>query len=157
MHLCTEQRYLYIDEIMHLCYIEISTLCVLSFALPESPVCGVLQVHILNSEGHPGYGVDIRSRAIWQLYPETTRLKVRGRVLSGTPFPAEYHVTGSVSCALAGNSRNLKTQRFCVGVGRRHRAVGDFVHSDASSAFGIKLKSNVRRTFKTSPAFHFPS
>lgn len=35
-----------------------------------------LLVYILSSEGHPGYGVDIRKRGIWDLYPETTVLKV---------------------------------------------------------------------------------
>lgn len=33
-----------------------------------------LLVYILNSEGHPGIGVDIRRRKIWNLYPETTVL-----------------------------------------------------------------------------------
>lgn len=35
-----------------------------------------LLVYILSSEGHPGYGVDIRKRGIWDLYPATTILKV---------------------------------------------------------------------------------
>lgn len=35
-----------------------------------------LLVYILSSEGHAGYGVDIRKRGIWDLYPKTTILKV---------------------------------------------------------------------------------
>ncbi|XP_050533398.1 probable tRNA (uracil-O(2)-)-methyltransferase [Daktulosphaira vitifoliae] len=35
-----------------------------------------LLVHILNSEGYRGFGVDIRSRNMWAQYPETTVLKV---------------------------------------------------------------------------------
>jgi tRNASer (uridine44-2'-O)-methyltransferase len=35
-----------------------------------------LLVHILNSEGHPGLGIDLRKRKIWDFYPETTQLKV---------------------------------------------------------------------------------
>lgn len=36
-----------------------------------------LLVHILNSEGHNGIGVDLRRRKIWDLYPESTKLEVR--------------------------------------------------------------------------------
>ena len=35
-----------------------------------------LLVHILNSEGHPGLGIDLRKRKIWDLYPKTTNLEV---------------------------------------------------------------------------------
>lgn len=35
-----------------------------------------LLVHILNSEGHKGVGLDIRKRKIWDLYPPSTILKV---------------------------------------------------------------------------------
>ncbi|XP_050436661.1 probable tRNA (uracil-O(2)-)-methyltransferase [Adelges cooleyi] len=35
-----------------------------------------LLVHILNSEGYPGFGVDLRSRNMWAQYPKTTVLKV---------------------------------------------------------------------------------
>ncbi|KAF4527908.1 hypothetical protein B566_EDAN011299 [Ephemera danica] len=34
-----------------------------------------LLVYILNSEGHPGMGLDVRSRKLWSLYPPTTDLK----------------------------------------------------------------------------------
>lgn len=34
-----------------------------------------LLVYILSGEGHPGYGIDLRKRGIWNLYPETTILK----------------------------------------------------------------------------------
>lgn len=35
-----------------------------------------LLVHILSSEGHKGTGIDLRSRTIWNLFPESTRLQV---------------------------------------------------------------------------------
>lgn len=35
-----------------------------------------LLVHILNSEGHKGFGVDVRKRKIWDMYPSSTILKV---------------------------------------------------------------------------------
>lgn len=35
-----------------------------------------LLVHILNSEGYSGYGLDIRKRDIWDKYPSSTILKV---------------------------------------------------------------------------------
>lgn len=41
-----------------------------------------LLVYILSSEGHPGYGIDLRKRGIWDLYPETTVLKTEAIVPS---------------------------------------------------------------------------
>lgn len=35
-----------------------------------------LLVFILSSEGHPGMGIDLRKRGIWDTYPESTKLKV---------------------------------------------------------------------------------
>lgn len=35
-----------------------------------------LLVYILSSEGHPGIGIDLRKRGIWDMYPETTVLQV---------------------------------------------------------------------------------
>jgi tRNASer (uridine44-2'-O)-methyltransferase len=35
-----------------------------------------LLVHILNSEGHQGVGLDVRKRKIWDLYPSHTKLQV---------------------------------------------------------------------------------
>lgn len=35
-----------------------------------------LLVFILASEGHPGLGIDLRRRGIWDTYPESTKLKV---------------------------------------------------------------------------------
>lgn len=35
-----------------------------------------LLVYILSCEGHSGYGIDLRKRGIWDIYPETTVLKV---------------------------------------------------------------------------------
>lgn len=36
-----------------------------------------LLVHILNSEGHQGVGLDVRKRKIWDLYPSSTNLQVQ--------------------------------------------------------------------------------
>lgn len=35
-----------------------------------------LLVYILSQESHDGYGIDIRPRKIWSMFPETTKLKV---------------------------------------------------------------------------------
>lgn len=35
-----------------------------------------LLVFLLSSEGHQGYGIDLRKRGIWDIYPESTKLKV---------------------------------------------------------------------------------
>jgi len=35
-----------------------------------------LLVHVLNEEGCRGLGLDVRSRKIWSLYPESTKLEV---------------------------------------------------------------------------------
>lgn len=35
-----------------------------------------LLVYILNQEGFPGKGIDVRSRKIWKKYPKETNLKV---------------------------------------------------------------------------------
>lgn len=37
-----------------------------------------LLVHILAGEGHPGLGIDLRRRKIWDLFPGNTKLEVRG-------------------------------------------------------------------------------
>lgn len=34
-----------------------------------------LLVYILSSEGHEGFGIDVRKRGIWNLYPKTTHLR----------------------------------------------------------------------------------
>lgn len=41
-----------------------------------------LLVYILSSEGHRGYGIDVRKRGIWDLYPSTTVLKTEAIVPS---------------------------------------------------------------------------
>jgi tRNASer (uridine44-2'-O)-methyltransferase len=41
---------------------------------------GIL-VHILLSEGYPGYGFDARERKTWTIFPETTRGKLERRIL----------------------------------------------------------------------------
>lgn len=35
-----------------------------------------LLVHVLNSEGYSGVGMDVRSRKMWAQYPQSTVLKV---------------------------------------------------------------------------------
>lgn len=35
-----------------------------------------LLVHILNSEGYSGVGLDVRSRKMWAQYPQSTVLEV---------------------------------------------------------------------------------
>lgn len=35
-----------------------------------------LLVYILTMEGHTGFGVDVRKRKIWDMYPDTVELKV---------------------------------------------------------------------------------
>lgn len=47
-----------------------------------------LLVHILNSEGHNGIGIDLRRRKIWDLYPETTKLQVRAFPFFQAKLPA---------------------------------------------------------------------
>lgn len=43
-----------------------------------------LLVHILNSEGYSGVGLDVRSRKMWAQYPQSTVLKVllKGLILN---------------------------------------------------------------------------
>ncbi|XP_066595919.1 probable tRNA (uracil-O(2)-)-methyltransferase [Prorops nasuta] len=43
-----------------------------------------LLVHILTNEGHPGVGIDLRKRKIWDLYTEKVNLKVQTIVPSST-------------------------------------------------------------------------
>ncbi|XP_074031369.1 probable tRNA (uracil-O(2)-)-methyltransferase isoform X1 [Leptinotarsa decemlineata] len=45
-----------------------------------------LLVHVLNQEGYEGYGIDIRRRALWDIYPPDTKLQV-GTVLPSSLFP----------------------------------------------------------------------
>lgn len=41
-----------------------------------------LLVHILSSEGHRGYGIDVRKRGIWDMYPSTTDLRTESIIPS---------------------------------------------------------------------------
>lgn len=41
-----------------------------------------LLVYIMNSEGHDGIGIDVRSRKIWENYPSSTVLKVSNFIFS---------------------------------------------------------------------------
>ncbi|GLH06323.1 Probable tRNA (uracil-O(2)-)-methyltransferase [Gryllus bimaculatus] len=57
-----------------------------------------LLVYILNSEGHPGLGVDVRKRGIWDLYPSSTQLKVQTFVPSNcNTFPEADWIIGNHS------------------------------------------------------------
>ncbi|CAH0391002.1 unnamed protein product [Bemisia tabaci] len=57
-----------------------------------------LLVHILNSEGHDGQGIDIRSRKIWNLYPKTTKLKAEAITPSdNTLYPEADWLIGNHS------------------------------------------------------------
>ncbi|KAJ6633080.1 putative tRNA (uracil-O(2)-)-methyltransferase [Pseudolycoriella hygida] len=61
-----------------------------------------LLVYILSSEGHPGYGVDIRKRGIWDLYPKTTILKIETVIPSNkTNFPDIDWIIGNHSDELS--------------------------------------------------------
>lgn len=40
-----------------------------------------LLVYILNEEGYSGYGIDVRKRKIWDMYPEHVKLQVSYIVL----------------------------------------------------------------------------
>ncbi|XP_037920119.1 probable tRNA (uracil-O(2)-)-methyltransferase isoform X3 [Hermetia illucens] len=60
-----------------------------------------LLVHILNSEGYHGYGVDIRKRKIWDIYPETTKLKEH------TIIPNDYNAYKDVDWIIGNHSDEL--------------------------------------------------
>ncbi|KAJ8917568.1 hypothetical protein NQ315_000051 [Exocentrus adspersus] len=55
-----------------------------------------LLVYILNQEGYKGYGVDIRQRPIWNIYPKETRLEV-GTVTPSSTFPSSTWIIGNHS------------------------------------------------------------
>ncbi|OXU26629.1 hypothetical protein TSAR_012427 [Trichomalopsis sarcophagae] len=57
-----------------------------------------LLVHILNSEGYPGLGIDLRRRKIWDLYPKSTNLEVRTIIPSSKSlFPETDWLIGNHS------------------------------------------------------------
>lgn len=61
-----------------------------------------LLVYILSSEGHLGYGIDVRKRGIWDLYPPTTVLKVQALVPSDSSiFPDSDWMIGNHSDELS--------------------------------------------------------
>lgn len=61
-----------------------------------------LLVYILSSEGHGGYGIDVRKRGIWDLYPETTILKTHAIVPSDRSlFPDVDWIIGNHSDELS--------------------------------------------------------
>uniref|UniRef100_A0A6P7FEL0 tRNA (uracil-O(2)-)-methyltransferase n=3 Tax=Diabrotica virgifera virgifera TaxID=50390 RepID=A0A6P7FEL0_DIAVI len=55
-----------------------------------------LLVYILNQEGLKGYGIDIRKRAVWDIYPKETRLEV-GTVTPDSSFPDATWLIGNHS------------------------------------------------------------
>lgn len=61
-----------------------------------------LLVYILSSEGHRGYGIDVRKRGIWDIYPETTVLKTLAIVPSDRSlFPDVDWIIGNHSDELS--------------------------------------------------------
>ncbi|XP_031629782.1 probable tRNA (uracil-O(2)-)-methyltransferase [Contarinia nasturtii] len=61
-----------------------------------------LLVYILSSEGHQGYGIDVRKRGIWDLYPKTTVLKTHAIVPSDRSlFPDIDWIIGNHSDELS--------------------------------------------------------
>ncbi|KAJ8950412.1 hypothetical protein NQ318_003688 [Aromia moschata] len=55
-----------------------------------------LLVFILNQEGYQGYGVDVRRRPTWDIYPKETRLEV-GTITSSSVFPDSTWIIGNHS------------------------------------------------------------
>ncbi|GAB1607226.1 probable tRNA (uracil-O(2)-)-methyltransferase [Argonauta hians] len=49
-----------------------------------------LLVHLLSSEGHPGLGIDIQKRKIWDLYNDTTQLELKALTPSAETLFPEY-------------------------------------------------------------------
>lgn len=61
-----------------------------------------LLVYILSGEGHQGYGIDVRKRGIWDLYPKTTVLKTMAIVPSDRSlFPDVDWIIGNHSDELS--------------------------------------------------------
>jgi tRNASer (uridine44-2'-O)-methyltransferase len=61
-----------------------------------------LLVYILSSEGHTGYGIDLRKRGIWDLYPKTTHLKIQSIIPSNSSlFPSVDYIIGNHSDELS--------------------------------------------------------
>lgn len=60
-----------------------------------------LLVYILSSEGHQGYGIDLRKRGIWDLYPSTTILKTTAIV------PSDYSLFPDVDWLIGNHSDEL--------------------------------------------------
>ncbi|XP_012282705.1 probable tRNA (uracil-O(2)-)-methyltransferase [Orussus abietinus] len=57
-----------------------------------------LLVYILSSEGHPGSGIDLRKRKIWDTYPKNVRLEIRSIVPSSSNlFPETDWLIGNHS------------------------------------------------------------
>ncbi|KAF7284790.1 hypothetical protein GWI33_021549 [Rhynchophorus ferrugineus] len=55
-----------------------------------------LLVYLLNQEGYKGFGLDIRQRSIWNLYPDTTILQVNA-VTPNSSFPTTTWILGNHS------------------------------------------------------------
>lgn len=60
-----------------------------------------LLVYILSSEGHTGYGIDVRKRGIWDIYPPTTVLKTEAIV------PSEQSLCPDIDWIIGNHSDEL--------------------------------------------------
>ncbi|CAH2086191.1 unnamed protein product [Euphydryas editha] len=60
-----------------------------------------LLVYILTMEGHNGYGVDVRRRKIWDMYPDNIRLKKM------TVTPSNIHIFSNVDWIIGNHSDEL--------------------------------------------------
>lgn len=60
-----------------------------------------LLVHLLSSEGHQGYGIDLRKRGIWDLFPKTTILKIE------TIIPTNKSIFPEIDWILGNHSDEL--------------------------------------------------
>nr|XP_026494848.1 probable tRNA (uracil-O(2)-)-methyltransferase [Vanessa tameamea] len=60
-----------------------------------------LLVYILSMEGHTGYGVDVRKRKIWDLYPNNINLK------ETTVTPSNMHIFSDVDWIIGNHSDEL--------------------------------------------------
>ncbi|KAI4460872.1 hypothetical protein MML48_5g00021167 [Holotrichia oblita] len=60
-----------------------------------------LLVHILSQEGYDGYGIDVRKRKIWDIYPSTTKL------LTKTIFPSSSSLFPDTDWVIGNHSDEL--------------------------------------------------
>lgn len=60
-----------------------------------------LLVYILNEEGYPGYGIDVRKRKIWDIYPKNVNLEVK------TITPSDKHLFPNTDWIIGNHSDEL--------------------------------------------------